>query len=405
MKRNPFSAMVVLLSAILLLFPAIARADYPGNLLQNPDFEGGSYNSQSLGTSLSSNVANGWTPWSILGDATFNREVEYKVLDISTLPSGYNIHSGNRSMKFFTSYGSHTAGFYQRVPVTPGTQVTFSIWVQIYTGERELVSYGNPISDLEWPKEHGDKQGPGLYRAYAGIDPYGETPPGFGAPPSANTVWSAPITDFETRVVDEQGREWDAWVQLTVSTVAKSDHVTVYTKGQPEYPVKHNDSFWDDACLTTGQAALPTQPPTDTPPPTPEPSDASVDSDVSPEAETTEEPVPVPTAESTATAVPTEEPEEESVDTATPTPTDVPPTATPSPTATAEAPTATAVPPTPTEAPVETVTAIEDSETPVPPEDADERGGSCIGGLLAIYGGLALASVSVPLWLLFLRRR
>jgi len=33
--------------------------------------------------------------------------------------------------------------------------------------------------------------------------------------------------------------------------------VTVYTRGQPEFAVKHNDSFWDTACLTAGGVAIP----------------------------------------------------------------------------------------------------------------------------------------------------
>ena len=294
---------ILLLSYLgMLLTPIGSWADCPGNRLANPGFEEGAYLTEGLGTSLSSNLGTGWLPWSILGDATYNREVEYKRLEAPLLPSTYHIHSGNHSQKFFTTWGTHTAGFYQRVAVVPGSRVTFSIWVQIYTGERELQSGGEFISDLEWPTKPGQKRGPGEYKVYVGIDPYGDAPPGFGSSPSPNTVWSEPVTDFETRTTDAQGHEIDAWVQLSVSTIAQRDYVTVYTMGQPKYPVKHNDSFWDDACLVM------VVPPTPTPLP--------------------------PTLTPTATIPPT--------------PTDTPlPTATPMATATPE-PTATLLPPTPT---------------------------------------------------------
>lgn len=361
---------VLLLSSLTLAVPV--SADCPGNLLTNPGFEGATYKSETMGTSLSSNIGQGWIPWSVLGDATYNREVEYKVLIASMLPSRYHIHSGDHAQKYFTTWGTHTAGFYQRVQVTPGAKVTFSIWVQIYTGEREL-KYGDDfISDLDWPKEPGDKRGPGVYKVYAGIDPYGATPAAFGAPPSENTVWSAPITDFETRTKDANGKDIDAWVLLTVSTIAQGDYVTVYAKGQPEYPVKHNDSFWDDACLIVEKA------PTATPKPT--------------------EPVTATSVPPTATPLPpTETP-------IPPTATAIPPTATPEPSATATAlpPTVTAVPPTiaPTVAPT-TQPPTQAPQLPAVPTSAAKEGGS---GLLMLYIGVAVVVIAAAAWLTFGRK-
>jgi hypothetical protein len=239
-----------IIALLLLTGPAtVVEAQSPVNLLVNPGFEGNTYKTEALGTSLSSNMVEGWLPWSVLGDATVNREVEYKVIDAAASGDTYRVHGGNMAQKFFTTWGTHTAGMYQRVRVPAGSQVTFSIWVQVYSGERDLLSGGEPISDLQWPKNRHDRRGPGFYRASAGIDPTGNTPAGFGAPPSAATVWSEPVTEFETRRVTENGVAYDAWVQLEVSAIAQGEWVTVYTRGMPEYAVKHNDSFWDDASL------------------------------------------------------------------------------------------------------------------------------------------------------------
>ncbi len=114
--------------------------------------------------------------------------------------------------------------------------------MQIYTGEREL-KYGDDfISDLDWPKELVINAARRLQSVRRHC-PYGATPAAFGAPPSENTVWSAPITDLRPAQKMRMARNIDAWVLLTVSTIAQGDYVTVYAKGQPEYPVKHNDHF------------------------------------------------------------------------------------------------------------------------------------------------------------------
>lgn len=206
------------------------QADWcPGNQLVNPSFEEGARLTESLGTSLSSSVANGWFPWFIRGDQRFNREPEFKLEDATRDPLRYRVQNGYFSQKFFTTWATHTAGVYQRAAVPPGSTVRFSAWVQIYTGEAD---------GWDGEKHRSDPDEPGNYRAWVGIDPYGNTPIGVGAPPPETIMWSAPTMTY------------DDWTQLSVQAVAQADHVAVYTRGQPEFAVKHNDSFWDTACLT-----------------------------------------------------------------------------------------------------------------------------------------------------------
>ncbi|MHB1317053.1 MAG: hypothetical protein ACYCYF_00365, partial [Anaerolineae bacterium] len=324
---------------LFVLLPGVASAQCPGNLVANFSFEEGLYKGETVGTSLSSWLSVHWMPWAILGDQQTNREIEFFVVDGGTLQEGYyRVHHGRYAQKFFSGYSTHHAGFYQRVAVTPGQRVTFSIWVQIATGQVELWSNGLPISDLS---------APGNYRVWAGIDPFGNTPPGFGAFPPASTVWSAEVIDRQTRTVTADGHEIDAWVQLSVSAVAQSNYVTVYTRGQPEFPVKNNSSFWDDACVVASAPPPPTARPTNTPTETPSVTNT-------PEATSTPEPTatsaPTDTPPATATARPTST----ALPTSTPSPTSTPlPTsaATPVPEQTEEptpAPSATSVPATPT---------------------------------------------------------
>jgi len=203
-----------------------------GNLLQNPDFEGGSRKTEGEGTSLSSAVSNGWSPWFVRGDATFNREPEFKVEQTRIGGDPARIRSGSQAMKWFTTWGTHTAGIYQRVAVRPGTALTFSIHGMAYTGEDDG---WDPVRNTFV----SDPIKPGNYLMAAGIDPTGAVPP-IGSAPPATVIWSPGTMTY------------DQWVQLTVSAVARAGFVTVYAKGAPEWSVKHNDSFWEDACLRVG---------------------------------------------------------------------------------------------------------------------------------------------------------
>jgi hypothetical protein len=373
--RVTASRFAVILFGLSLLFalPRVAQAQCPGNLLINPSFEAGKYKGEVLGTSLSSWLSVDWAPWAILGDQQINREIEFFVVDGQTLQEGYyRVHEGRLAQKFFSGYSTHHAGFYQRRPVTRGQQVTFSIWVQIATGQEEFWSWGLPISDLG---------APGNYRVWAGIDPYGGTPVGFGALPPASTVWSPEVIDRQTRMVTADGHEYDGWVQLTVSTIAQSDYVTVYTKGQPEFPVKNNSSFWDDACLVVSAPPAPTARPTNTPTETPSVTNTPAATNTPPATST---PLATATAFPTITAQPTRT--ATAAPTALPTSTSAPttvPTASPS-----EVPSATPVPAMPTTAP----TAVTAATTVPEATSGGTSNGLLIGGVAV---GAALAGYAV----------
>jgi uncharacterized repeat protein (TIGR01451 family) len=271
------------------------QAEGAYNLLVNPGFEDGF--SERLdpyapweGIRGELTVANGWELWydNVPGQDGYNFRPEYKPED-AHLYGGQRVRSGRFAQKFFTTYSTHTAGFYQRVPVPEGSEVTFSIWVQVWSSHHD---------------DPNESREPGNYRTYVGIDPFGDTDW-----QSEDIVWSEPVLIY------------DEWVDLSITAVAQADHVTVFTKGAPEWRVKHNDSYWDDARLVTDlpfKTFLPL---------------------------VVKYPTPTPTATSTVTPTPTP--------TNTPTPT-LSPTATETPTLTA----------TPTETPTATpTTALPDLST------------------------------------------
>jgi len=334
------------------LSPSPARSQ---ELIRNAGFEGPAWQTYVVGTSISSWLGAEWQPWSVLGDQIKNREVEYKLITLETSHATdlkNHVRSGNHAQQFFTNGASHTAGFYQRVAVPPNSQVTFTIWVQIQSGDKMIWVDGHYVSDLSG--------GGGNYWTQVGIDPGGARPAACGAPLPGTIQWSEPMWDISAHGLDEKGNPADLWVPLSVSARAQGGQVTVYTRGQCKYPTKYNSSFWDDASLAIVQPPTPTpRPPTNTPLPTSPPT-------LAPTHTATPTHTVAPTATSTFTPEPT------STSTSTPSPTLIP-TSTPSLTATA----------THTPSPTATTTATlepTDTSTPAVDETATVQAGLSQGG-------------------------
>ena len=255
--RHLIGALMVvgLLLCISLVSPElVVRADCPGNALVNPGFEEG-FSDRGAGEV---SIANGWFPWWQDGPGQadgYRRRPEYKPEDANRYGTR-RIHSGTFAQKQFNTYSTHHAGIYQQVQVPAESKLTFSCWVQIWSSQD--------------PNPDGIKD-PGNYRVYVGIDPTGGTD--WNSP---NVVWSQPCMDYNT------------WIRPEVQAVAKAGTITVFLRGQPEFRVKFNDSYWDDACLTVVRPTpRPTTPPKDTPTPEPSPTPES-----SPTPTNTPTPVP-----------------------------------------------------------------------------------------------------------------
>jgi len=353
-------AMLMLTVAGTIIGSALSsQAEFSDNLVANPGFEDGY--SERLDPYAPEEppkgeltVANGWELWYDNSDrcrdwCCYNFRPEYKPEDGYMFTDPQRVRSGQYAQKMFNLYSTHTAGLYQQVAVPEGSQVEFSIWVVVWSSSED-----DPHHSIL----------PGEYWLSVGIDPYGGTDPF-----SDQITWSVGI------------EQYDEHVQLSVTALAQADHVTMFTRAAPEFCVKHNDSYWDDAGLiihlptptptatsTTTPTATPTLTPTATPTATPTLTPTATPTatptpTLTPTTTPTATPVkvflplvsknyatsiPTATAASTSTGTPTL--------TSTPTPSDTPTnTPTPSPTATAML-TLTATP-TPTATPTVTPTA------------------------------------------------
>jgi LysM repeat protein len=242
--------LVVVALAGGLAFPfAVPRpaAAQGSNLLTDGGFEGPFSQFANYQTAI---VANGWTPWWVWGSGTVNRQPEYQ----PAAPYSNRVRSGGNAQKYFSFYGTHTAGVYQQVSgITPGYQLEFTIWAQAWSSNKD---------DACCSAESGSLQ------MKVGIDPNG------GTDPFASTiVWSG-FKEY-----------YDAWGQLSVRARAQSSTVTVFFYSAPQHPVKHNDVYLDDASLVVTQAPVETAPaptsapdagPTAAPVPTATPAPAQV---------------------------------------------------------------------------------------------------------------------------------
>ena len=223
-RVKPVSLLILLVLTLALAWPFPLAQAQGGNLLNNPGFEG-FYRSYSYGSAaadlvLEFRVADGWTPWyrpQAAGDPGWRyRRPEYR-------PASYS-YNGSAAQQFFTSFGTHQAGVYQRV-----------------TGATAGQTYHFDIAAYIWSSNHQNffrSEDPGNASVRVGIDPAGGT-----NPYAASVVWS-PFSTF-----------YDEWRVLSVAATAQGRALTVFVWSQQEFPVIHNDVALDEAFLGLGGVA------------------------------------------------------------------------------------------------------------------------------------------------------
>jgi hypothetical protein len=199
-----------------------------GNLLQNGGFEGGFRYVDGIRELYGPNE------WGLWWDPRSARP-EWK--DATMAVDSRRVRSGEHAAQWFNNYAVHTGGIYQRVTgLQPGSTLTLSGYVQAFSSGKDDFSRSD-----------------GRYRMRIGIDPYGGMDP-----ESADVVWS----DGGNAV-----QPYDAYMLITVTTMARSDRATVWVWGQAEWALKHNDAYVDDVALVASGGGAP--PPTPGPTPTP----------------------------------------------------------------------------------------------------------------------------------------
>ena len=186
------------------------------NFIYNGDFENEFHPWRGTGEL---HMADGWTPWWVeqTGDdpAWKNRRPEFKRATLNVDPS--RVRKGESSQQYFSFWGTHVAGFWQQVVVTPGARLRFRAWGHAWSSE----------ADAPRPSRN-----PTNVHMSIGIDPLGGTDP-----MSHFLIWSQ-----DQNAIDD-------WRLFSVDVQANTDIITLFFRSAPEWPKKHQDIYWDEASL------------------------------------------------------------------------------------------------------------------------------------------------------------
>jgi len=229
-KARGFRWLGVLLIGVLAitglpgLGPRTAGAFQGQNLLQNPGFEQPYI---TINGDAGLQVAANWQPWFKTtpgGSSAINARPEYK-----PAPST-RVRSGAAAQEYNTFFATHTAGVYQRVPVSPNVDLRFSVYVYVWSS----ATFTNPDVSEQ----------PNTVIINVGIDPTGGTDPD-----SPSIIWSA------------DAEYYDQYREMSVVAKSKGTAVTVFVRTAPQGYVGVNNVYLDDAALVP-LSAMPTPGPT-----------------------------------------------------------------------------------------------------------------------------------------------
>jgi hypothetical protein len=215
------------------------------NLLFNPSFEGpysaydplGGHPDCIWGICDTAKTAAGWTPyWRSHNTADDPWIINMPEFDAegTAVTDPVRVRDGEAAQSYYKLYSTFEAGVYQQVDVTPGVTYCFSAWGHSWSARDSPL---DPGGDAYSGPDYGN------FRQRVGMDPFGGT-----EWQSSDIVWG-PL-----RI------QYDYYEPFVVTATAQSETITVYVYAQPEWAMKHNDAYWDDASLQQIEPILPDGP-------------------------------------------------------------------------------------------------------------------------------------------------
>jgi hypothetical protein len=217
------------------------------NLLVNPGFEGqySTYMYPEPGhidcglTGQVSTICNraqmpeGWHPrWQKDGEPP---PIDYFVAPeyLPSTPDQVNpdrVFSGEKSLHYFSFWSQHESAVFQQIAVEPGANYCFSVWGHAWSDRLDDDYYSatpdRPIDD-------------GLLYQRVGIDPTG------------GTVYTA-----STVIWGDERKQSDLGGLFKIEAEASSPTMTVFISSRSDFPVKHNEAYWDQAAFTQASQVM-----------------------------------------------------------------------------------------------------------------------------------------------------
>lgn len=174
----------------------------------------------------------GWTAWWREGDlctGTDDWRTGRPEVKVISGPDQARIHSGEQAVQWFTFYRCHDGGLLQQVSVIPGHYYTFSIYGHAWFSRCSSRPHDAPYdtdcaTPIFWAQDY----------LSVGIDPTGGIDP-----LGPEVVWG--------RAQEIYGIYGE---MLTIERVqAQGGTLTVFVRSEASHPLKHVDSYLDDAVL------------------------------------------------------------------------------------------------------------------------------------------------------------
>lgn len=217
------------------------------NLLSNPDFEGGCSHpaSRTLHYDPSGGpypiaynevcVPDGYSVYWFEGFPCASHppqnqgRPEVTLID-NIISDPLRVYSGTQALKMFTFFQCHRMGFFQTVSVTPGIDYSLVGYAHAWHSSCSSRPHDPPLSsDCSTPLPDS------WDHLKIGIDPTGGTDP-----TSPSVIWS---NNYEQYGVYGS--------PLEISSIeALSSTITIFAESECNYPLKHNDAYWDTLSLT-----------------------------------------------------------------------------------------------------------------------------------------------------------
>jgi hypothetical protein len=177
-----------------------------------------------------------WTTWWREGfpcatGYTFDEgRPEVHVIDLDDgFPDAARVRSGTRAAKQFTYWRCHEMGLLQQVDVVPGAHYDLTAYGHAWHTTCSSKPHSPPLdNDCETPLPDSWDQ------LQVGIDPTG------GLDPHGSTVvWSTPVQQYGV---------YGQSIEL-VGVQASAAQITVFLRSECNFPLRHNDAYWDDVEL------------------------------------------------------------------------------------------------------------------------------------------------------------
>lgn len=197
------------------------------NQLTNPGLEG-TYSPRGAPQVA---IAEGWNEW-------YDGQLIRPEWQPETRDRGSGrVRTGDKAQKMAMTTAKFDGGIWQHLGgLTVGQWYRFSAWAYMWSSNQD-----NPDSSI----------GNGQMHVMAGVNPWGHWPAHYA------TIWGKEAS---------QGA-YNQWVQLEVLFQAWHTECSVMLRCRPEWAVKHNDVYWDDACLEAVDVYIDETPPVEPPEP------------------------------------------------------------------------------------------------------------------------------------------